>query len=139
MGRDRFVRWSKKDRPEWGEPTLERLAQVARDFLGPKWKVYSTGETWLVCECKDKGTFALRSERDDKIASGPNKGQTFGEVAHRAAQEETRGFEVFFLVENGKIKQTSVITRHADEFTSALADRYAAIIARWWHGKVQSG
>ncbi len=139
MGLDRFITW-KKPRPEWGEPTLEKLAQVARDFLGPMWKVYSTHETTLVCECKDKGTFALRSERDDIVDEGKRKGKkTWGELMHEDMQTRTRGFEIFFLVENGKIKQTSVITRRADDFTGALADRYAAIIALWWHGKVQSG
>jgi hypothetical protein len=27
----------------------------------------------------------------------------------------------------------------ADEFTGALADRYAAIVARWWNGTVEKG
>lgn len=132
MGLDRFIKWGKP--PEWGKPTIEKLAAVAQDFLGKRWKVYSTDATRLVCECKDKQTFALRSERDEP-SDDPDV--TTGDLMYQAAQEQTRGFEVFFLVEKGKIKQTSVITRQADDFTSALADRYAQIIARWWNGAVQ--
>lgn len=137
MGQDRFIRW-KKPRPEWGEPTLDKLAQVASDFLGTRWTVRKTGDFWLVCECDDLMTFSLRSQRDDLATEGKNKGKkTVGDIYHEDMQKRTRGFEVFHLVEKGRIKQTSVVTRQADEFTGALADRYAEIIARWWSGEVE--
>lgn len=131
MGLDRFIRWGPP--PEWGPPTLERLASVARDFLGERWRVTTDGECWIACECDDKQTFALRSERTDP-SEGRDKTITAGEGMHRAYQDRTRGFEIFFLVEDGKIDQTSVITRQADEFTGALADQYGELIARWWNG-----
>lgn len=132
MSRDRFIEWGPP--LEWGAPTLEKLATVARDFLGPHWTVRATDDTWLVCECEDKQTFALRSCRDDLITEGKNAGRSYGELFHEDMQTRTRGFEVFFSVKGG---ETSVITRQADEFTSALADRFAEIIARWWNGKVK--
>ena len=136
MGLDRFIRW-KRDRPEWGDPTLEKIAQVAQDFLGLRWTVKITDPTWIVCETDEPQTFALRSCRDDK--DSPDKTETFGEAMHREMGAQTRGFEVFFLVEKGRINRTSVITRQADEFTGALADRFAQILARWWDGEVESG
>jgi len=108
------------------------LAEVARNFLGERWTVTTEG-SWIACECADKQTFALRSERTDPDSLGTT---TTGEALHRAYQERPRCFEVFFLVENDKIEQTSVITRQSDEFTGALADEYAEIIARWWNGTV---
>ncbi len=138
MSLDRFIRWKTK-RPEWGDPTIEKLATVARDFLGPRWTVKISNECWITCETDDHMTFALRSEHDDLIEDGRNKGRPSGDVQHEAMQKQTRGFNVFFLVKNGKIDQTSVITRMADEYTGALADGYAAMIARWWNGEVESG
>jgi hypothetical protein len=60
-------------------------------------------------------------------------GRTFGDAMAEEMGKRKRGFEVFF---NGK-KTASVITRGDDEFTSALADRFATILARWWNGKVE--
>ncbi len=134
MGLDRFIRWDEP--PEWGPPTIEKLAAVAENYLGSRWKV-TVSDPWITCECEDKQTFPLRTERDDLIADGPNMGEKFGEILHADMQQRTRGFEVFFSVKKGKIEQTSVITRQADEFTGNVADGYAKLIARWWNGKVE--
>jgi len=123
MGMDRFIHW--KEPPEWGSPTIERLAAVAQNFLGPRWSVTHT-EDWIVCESGEQQTWALLSE------------YTPGDIEPEKFQKQyaegtpTRGFEVFFTED-----QTSVITRQADEFTSALADQYAKIIARWWKGEIE--
>jgi len=129
---DRFIDWGPF--PEWGAPTIERLAQVAADFLGDGWEVKmssarSRERCWIDCLSKEPNTFALASE---------NKTH-FSRQAEEANKRGPRCFEVFFSVEGGEITQTSVITRQSDEFTGALADRYAAIIARWWGGTVRSG
>lgn len=132
MGLDRFVRWQ-EPRPEWGDPTIEQLATVAQDFLGPRWEV-TTKDVWIICQCSDRQTFSLRSVRDDLITDG----RTWGEMMQEELNKQTRGFEVFHDLTHPD-GHTSVITRQADEFTGALADRYADIIARWWHGIVECG
>ena len=140
MSVDRFIDWGTF--PEWGAPTIDRLAAVARDYLGERWTVAlrqgrDLDLCWIDCASDEKCTFPLRSERDDAVEYGPNKGTKAGDVLHEAQQKTTRFFEVFFLVEGGKIEQTSVITRHCDEFTDNVADGLAKIYARWWNGKVR--
>lgn len=126
MGMDRFIKWSEP--PEWGAPTIEKIAQVCREFLGPRWSVRITDPTWIVAECSDPQTFHLRSEYGENSSFVKGWDSSYGEF--------TRGFEVCFQGKHGE-KQTSVITRSADSFTSALADRFTKIIARWWHGEIE--
>jgi hypothetical protein len=129
MGMDRFIKWGEP--PEWGSPTLATVAQVLQDFLGPRWKVRATDMTWLVAECDDVQTFALRSEYSDSKHVTP----TFLDGWDATHGEITRGFEVSFpSKESGR--PTSVITRSADQYTRALADEFTKIIARWWNGEV---
>ena len=141
MSVDRFIDWGKP--PPWGAPTIERLAVVAQDYLGEEWEVHVRHATrgnekhWIDCVSGEKCSFPLRSERDDVAKDGPLKGEKMGDMIHRDMQSGTRGFEVFFLVEKGKIEQTSVITRHVDEFTDNVADGLAKVYARWWNGKVR--
>lgn len=63
-----------------------------------------------------------------------------GSTDHRSRGDDGAGLprevEVFFSGEHGE-DQTSVITRHSDEFTSAVADQFARLIARWWNGEVE--
>lgn len=118
MGLDRFITW--KDDPAWGSPTIERIAETARDFLGEDWEVSFYG-SWITCESKSKQSFHLRSEMPEK--------SKFAEEM----QKHTRGFEVFFPGPTGK---TSVITRQADRFTCAVADEFASILAQWWNGEI---
>lgn len=121
MGQDRFVEW--KDE----RPAIEALAAVLQDFLGPRWQVLNQ-DPWITANCDDPCTFPLTSqfspaEAEDHIRSLNERGP--------------RGFEVFHLSGSSAEAHTSVITRQADEFTCALADRYAAIIARWFKGIVE--
>jgi hypothetical protein len=129
MGLDRFIHWGPA--PEWGPPTLERMAAIARDFLGERWLV-TVSAPMIVCECEDPQTYALASERNDALG-----GTTFGEAQRREMASFSRAFEIYHDTDPGG--HTSVITRATDDFTSALADRYAAIVARWWNGEVQKG
>ena len=124
---DRLITW--KEAPEWGAPTPEKLAAVAIDFLGDRWKTQiepfpSGNGAWVYIYCEDKCTFHLSSER-------PEMGDPF---AHPDG-DQTRGFQIYFPFERGKT--TSVITKLTDSFTSALAKRYTEIIAKWWNGEVE--
>lgn len=77
---------------------------------------------------EDKCTFHLASERPE--IGDPYFDHNYGPTH--------RGFQVYFPDPvHGPKSRTSVITRHySDSFTSALADRYTDIIARWWNGEV---
>lgn len=127
MGMDRFIKWDASSKH--GLPTLKGLMQVAQDFLGSRWEVRATDDTWIVCECQDPMTFSLASVYPERGGS-----DAYSESLKKHYSESTRGFEVFFPKEGAS---GSVITRQADEFTCALADRYAKIITRWWHGTVE--
>lgn len=127
MGMDRLIKWG--EAPEWGHPTLERLANVAKNFLGPEWAVTHDNKDWIVCESGQPQRWSLLSEYVPGDADPVAFQEAYG-------SERTRGFEVFFQGV-GSEDQTSVITRCGDEFTSALADQYTKIIARWWEGTIE--
>jgi len=131
MGVDRFITWGVK--PEWGRPTIKRVAQVAQEFLGPTWDVRITDKKcWIVCECKDNPTFHLRSEY---VRNGDAHAMAYVRAHDEIYAESTRGFEICFLGRHGQ-KQTSIITRQTDRFTSALANELTRILAQWWHGTI---
>ena len=135
MSIDRFIRW-KEPRSEsaGGEPTAARVAQVARDFLGDRWKV-EVEDCWIYCTSPDRPTFHLRSE----FLLQPDNPHMQNRMA---AEEELfseihRGFCIFFQAPGGKAS-TSVQTGIGnDSFCNALADKFAKIIALWWHGEVE--
>jgi hypothetical protein len=126
VGTDRYVTWG--ETPEWGEPTPEKLAAVARDFLGTRWtaKILRDGDC-IVIECDDYCTFHLASER-------PEMGDPFTD---RDGSRARRGFVVYFDKHApGRVRITTR-SHDCDSFTSALAERYTKIIARWWNGEVE--
>jgi hypothetical protein len=128
MGTDRYITWG--ETPEWGPPTPEKLAAVARDFLGEGWTTTIRdygGLPQIVVDSKFKSTFHLASER-------PEMGNPYA-AAHKDDEHATRGFEIYFE-SDGKV---NVVTRvhYCDSFTSALVERYVKIIARWWGGEVE--
>ena len=122
MGSDRYITWG--ETPDWGAPTPEKLAAVAIDFLGDRWRTEMRNGC-LVIESDDSCTFHLASER-------PEVGDPF---ADHDGNITNRGFEVYFE----KDGRTRVTTRAAycDAFTSALVHRYTEIIAKWWNGKIK--
>lgn len=135
MGVDRWIDWREDDVPDWGPPTLDRVAQVAEDFLGPNWEVsVRPGDKgWIVCETKDKQTFHLRSEYE---RNGDDYAMSYLRGHDETYKDSTRGFEICFFGHHGE-EQTSVITRQADRFTSAIADELTRILAQWWGGDVR--
>lgn len=134
MGVDRWIRWKEDDVPDWGRPTIDRIAQTARDFLGPSWTVrISARRNWIICETQAPQRFHLRSEF---VRLGDESAMTRVRATDEMFSEMGRGFEICFFGEHGE-EQFSVITRQADRFTNAVADELTRIIAQWWHGDVE--
>ncbi|MGD9725624.1 MAG: hypothetical protein AB7L09_03400 [Nitrospira sp.] len=127
MSIDRFIVWG--NTPEWGAPTPEKLGAVALSFLGEGWRfeVEPTprGDAFWINVMSDlRCSFHLASERPELA----------GMYDHVEGDEPFyRWFQIYFP----EIGTTSVITRHVDAFTNALADEYAKIIAKWWHGTLE--
>ena len=135
MSIDRFVRWGEpRSKAFGGPPTIERVAQTARDYLGPRWTVEVEGR-WIHCSSDETPTFHLRSEF---LAQPDNESaQTRLRGEEEMFEGCKRGFSVFFLGEHGE-QQTSVQTGLGnDAYSNALADRFARIIATWWNGEVE--
>lgn len=127
MSVDRQITWLEPHEHS-GRPTIVKLRDVAQDFLGPRWDVaISENGKWLTCHCPDPMTYSLISQQQD---------WDFAQHQHQHYQSRTRGFRVFFLGQHGE-EQTSVQTSQADEFSSALADQFAKLIARFWHGEIR--
>lgn len=135
MSIDRFIKWKEpRSESSGGDPTIERVAQTARDFLGPRWKV-EIEDCWIYCTSPDRPTFHLRSE----FLLQPDNPHM---QTHLAAMEEMfsecrRGFSIFFKAP-GEEGSTSVLTGlGTDSFSGALADKFAKLIALWWYGEVE--
>jgi len=126
MSVDRQITWL-EPHEHFGRPTIERVRDVAQDFLGPRWNVYIEGKHNVVCISDEPMTHSLISQQQD---------WDFARNLHERYQKRARGFRIFFLDEHGE-KQTAVRTWEADDFTGALADRFAKILARFWHGEVR--
>jgi len=126
MGSDRYITWG--ETPEWGPPTIEKVAATAIDFLGDRWTAKIRADTGcLVVECGDPNTFHLASERPEM------KGMY--RLRRDSEEVSTRGFEIWFEDDG-----TTVITTRAhscDSFTDALVERFTKIIARWWNGEIE--
>lgn len=130
MSIDRFITWGKP--PEWGGPTPEKLAAVAKDFLGKGWTAKiepfpRKDGCWVQIISNYKCSFHLASERPELAGMYDVK---------EDAEPFYRWFQVYFPGE-ATGEQTSVITRHVDSFTECLADQYTNIIARWWKGTIK--
>lgn len=129
MGTDRYITWG--ETPEWGEPTPEKLAAVARDFLGESWTTtirddYNDDTICVVVDSEFKSTFHLASER-------PEVGNPYD---YGNGDHATRGFEIWFDAHAPGRTRVTTRSHYCDSFTSALVRRYTEIIARWWNGEV---
>jgi hypothetical protein len=131
MSVDRQITWLEPPHETSGRPTIDKLKEVAQDFLGPRWEVYikegATQRCWLHCHCPDKMTYPLISQQTD---------WDFAQQQVKYYSGRTRGFYVFFSGEHGE-KQTAVSTAQADEFSSALADQFCKLISRFWNGSIR--
>jgi hypothetical protein len=130
MGADRYITWG--ETPEWGEPTPEKLAAVARDFLGEGWRTEikkhgKKGGCCVVVDSDFHSTFHLASER-------PEMGDPY---ADPDGDHATRGFEIYFDAHAPGRTRVTTRAHYCDAFTSALVRRYTEIIAKWWSGTVE--
>lgn len=113
MASDRFVRFDEVT------PTQEMIQTVLEDFLGGVGKIEWKADRFFV-DLPGKGSFVFC--RVGKNPSG----------CHPAPREE-RWFEVWVGV-----TRIDVITREADEFTNALADRFARLCANYFKGTLEN-
>jgi hypothetical protein len=113
MGIDRFVHW-RNERPDF-----DTLKTTLEDYLGAAGIVTVDGP---------RITAVLVGRPQYPFRRHPG----FEKYAPAVEQRGERFFEVF--VEKNKI---DVITRQTDEFTNVLAQGYAELCRRCWHGKFE--
>lgn len=123
MSLDRTISW-----PENAErkPTREQIGMVCEDLVAGAGTVVPSGP-WdssgraFVVNLPGPHTRALR-----RVVEAP----MFDE------RDRGRGFEVWISTVEG-CYVASVRTWEQDDFTSAIADRLAGVIAQFWEGKVE--
>lgn len=114
MGQDRFIRW-----PDDAErPSVEELERCLARYINQSGTVKRDG-VWLTATLIGEPCQVWLPELDDQ------EWETGG------CKNGERWFEMFC-----DPKSTySVITRHADQFTNALADGWTRLVAIHWKGK----
>lgn len=108
MALDRFVYWKKR------KPTKKEVRAVLTNFLG--------------------GVGSIRWNKDRFFITlpGEQRAALKGFVRNAGATlNDARWIEVWF-----DSQSLDIMTRQADEFTSALASELAKIFARFWEGKL---
>jgi hypothetical protein len=100
-------------------PGRDAVQVVIEDFLGGIGSIEWSGDRFIVT-LPGKGTLAL--QRTSPVFAG----------VEGFCHEDGRWFEVWFGDDC-----IDVITRFQDDFTNALAKRFASIIAHWWEGKLE--
>lgn len=122
MPTDRFVYWKTEERP-----TLDQVREVCEDFVGEVGNVrWEPKIARIIIALPGLCSEPLR--RSGRITDA---------AAHRfddKRQPFKRWIEVF--VHDDPDHEVDVITRHADPFTDALADRLAEEFVRGWDGTV---
>ena len=109
MSVDRFVRFDKK------KPTLDELKDILECYIEGLGSIsYSSNDSVWFVKLPGKPSFPFKT--------------IYPEMDSQAHEE--RGFEVWVgaLIANN----IDVVTRQADELTSAIADGYAKIVARFF-------
>jgi hypothetical protein len=109
MACDRFVYWSQV------HPTFEQIGQALEDYVGEAAWMIAVGSGRFICRFSGKPSSALK-RAEPTLAS--------------VCPDDERWFEVFVADDN-----IDIITRQCDEFTSAVAEGFAALCARVWRGK----
>ena len=129
MGSDRYITWG--ETPEWGEPTPEKLAAVALDFLGEGWRTdirhHEKGGCTIIVDSDLKCTFHLSSER-------PEMGDPYVDPN---GDHASRGFTIHYDRHAPGRTRVPPRAHYCDAFVSALVRRYTEIIAKWWNGEVE--
>lgn len=105
-------------------PPSDCLGEVLEDYVGETARVVPFNGGWTAY-IGGLNSWAL-ARQDQMFADKTLADRENGLV---------RGFEVHLHVGDAVV---SVVTRHADEFTNAVADEFAAVVARFWGGTVMS-
>lgn len=124
MSYDRFVVWQGDTRP-----SKDDVGRMIEDFFGAALeRAYWERSRWFV-QLHGRQSWPLARQQVSI---------TDAYRAYRLAESgEPRCLEVFFDAETAE--HFSVITRRCDEYTAALAQGLAELIARTWNGKVEQG
>lgn len=125
MGTDRFVYWNKR------RPKREEVRLVITDYFGGfaddiQWDKHSASRGRFLVKLKWKVSNPL-----DNI-EGAYKRPRFASDGRYIEVTDERFIEVFV-----DPRYVDVITRQADEATSALAEGLAAVFARFWKGRLE--
>ena len=113
MACDRFIRFGKGK-----VPSKEDVGKALEDYLGAT----MTNIKWV------NGSWCAQLVGSK---SWPFRRLETSRIAERYEHEakESRGIEVFIAKDN-----IDVITRQQDELTMNIADGFAKLVARYWHG-----
>ncbi len=128
MAHDRFIEWRNGRRP-----TQAEISKVAKNLLGGVGKVGRWKDGRLIIDLPGTNTQPLKGlpGTPDSVNVGPGPRtyppERWIEVWHDDGDPS-----------DGDPPSTDVLTRHADEFTSGIADRIFDVLARWWGGKRDS-
>lgn len=123
MSYDRFIRWQSELRPTQAEVLLLIQDYFGEALVSADWK----GSRWNVL---------LHGRKSVAVRNLPGCPPSIRAVAEEEKDDE-RFLEVFF--DEQTANHFSIITRHADEYTGAVAEGLAQLIARLWNGKVEQG
>ena len=122
MALDRFVYW-----PLTAGPSQSELTLLLEDYFGAAAEGIATEGSRLVVTMRGRTSGALR-----RVAHAPEAMRVIAQ--YETDQNEPRTIEVFM-----HHHCIDVITRHADEFTNAVAHGFAALCARVWVGHLEEG
>jgi hypothetical protein len=124
MGLDRFVRWTTT------VPTVVQLRMLLEDYFGDIAAV-SFENARFVCELNSRDSHAMR--RMEHLSQAARDA-----AQYLTGEGEVRVIEVF-VHDRGRYDVEpciDIITRHADEFTNALAEGLMLLCARLWDGRL---
>ena len=114
MAQDRFIYWEDNTK----RPSIEELEETLRRYLHCGDEVERQGDITLIATLPGTACHVWRPDLDA--------------VEHEmgGAKNRERWFEIYCNPDS----TYDVLTRHADEFTNAIADGFAALVARYWGG-----
>lgn len=114
MAIDRFVRWGHATRP-----TFDELKMTLEDYLGEACKALHVDGSRITALLVGAPRFPFRRHPG------------FEKYKDAVEQRDERWFEVFVAPDH-----IDVITRQTDEFTNVVAQGFAELCRRCWHGKL---
>jgi hypothetical protein len=116
MSLDRFVYWNDE------KPSFDDLLKILDGYLGEAARIESSKPHWIEVRLQGISSFPFKHLPE------------FETRAKAVAQSGQRWFEVF--VDDDHV---SVITRQSDEYTSIVADGFAALLTRFYRARAEGG